>query len=556
MILDYLDPSAPDDYHCDICIIGAGPAGIALASAFADSRFRVCMIESGGFDSDALTHALSEGESVGPADFDPAMCRLRAVGGSCRLWGGGCVPLTRLDMAPRDWVPASGWPIGFDELAPWWDRARGVLGIGPEQAIGDGSFGYQRFTDALPLRTGHAVDRVCYISPVKFQSRYRSLLGNSANITLVLHANLMELVAGTAGNRVQDGRIGSLAGRRGTVRARHYVLASGGIENARILLASDGSHPHGMGNRHDQVGRHFMDHPRCVAGKVVDGDLHSLLRPYNSAAQHRHFPFYRELALSDAVQRDRHLLNGRARPYPVIASTPAGLQALRELRASFRRNDSAAQTDVEATVQEALDTGIPLPSSRPAPAGSGRARLMLRAGMNAGHLAGAVARKLRKRPLETYSHVELMTYFEQSPNRDSRITLANARDAMGMRKVRVDWRLSDFDYASYRTTAGILGEEAARGCGGRFEPEPWVRDPGLRPELAGTAHHLGTTRMSGRPEDGVVDRDCRVHGMENLHVAGSSVFPTGGWAFPTFTIAALALRLADRLRTGLEIIGV
>lgn len=145
-----------------------------------------------------------------------------------------------------------------------------------------------------------------------------------------------------------------------------------------------------------------------------------------------------------------------------------------------------------------------------------------------------------------------MTYFEQSPNRDSRVTLADARDAMGMRRVRVDWRLSELDYASYRTTARILGEEAAHCCGGRFEPEPWVRDPGLLPTLAGTAHHLGTTRMSERPEDGVVDRDCRVHGMDNLHVAGSSVFPTGGWAFPTFTIVALALRLADRLRSGLE----
>ena len=555
MILDYLDPSAPDDYHCDVCIIGAGPAGIAIASAFADSPFRVCVIESGGFDSDSMTHALSEGDSVGPLDCDPAMSRLRAVGGSSRLWGGGCVPLTRLDMASRDWVPASGWPIDFDELATWWGRARAILGIAPNQAIDDGSFGNGRFAHALPLRAEHAVDRVCYVSPVKFQSRYRGLLGESANITLLLHATLTELVAGSRGSRVQDGCIGSLSGRRGTVRARQYVLASGGIENARLLLASDGSHPRGMGNGNDQVGRHFMDHPRCVAGKVVDGDLYSLLRPYNSDELRRELPLYRELALADAAQREQRLLNGRARPYPVTASTPAGLQALRELRASFRRTTDDARTSVEATVQRALDAGMPMSSSCGAPATPRRGRLMLRVGMNAGHVAGAVARRLRNRPLETYRHVELMTYFEQSPNRDSRITLADARDAMGMRRVRVDWRLSELDYASYRTTAAILGEEAARCCGGRFEPEPWVRDATLRPTLAGTAHHLGTTRMSERPEDGVVDRDCRVHGMENLHVAGSSVFPTGGWAFPTFTIVALAVRLADRLRSGLEIVG-
>src|SRR5690606_36260494 len=114
-----------------------------------------------------------------------------------------------------------------------------------------------------------------------------------------------------------------------------------------------------------------------------------------------------------------------------------------------------------------------------------------------------------------------------SPNPDSRITLADSRDAMGMRKPRVDWRFTDFDYASFRTAAALLGEEAARCCGGRFEPEPWVQDPALRPAVMGTAHHIGTTRMSARLEDGVVDRDCKVQGIENLHVAGSSVFPTG-----------------------------
>ncbi len=551
MILDYLDPSAPDDYQCDVCIIGAGPAGITIASAFADSRFRVCVIESGGFDSDSMTHALSEGDPVGPMGFDPAMCRLRAVGGSSRLWGGGCVPLARLDVSPRDWVPASGWPIGFDELAQWWGRARDILGIAPGQPIGDGSFGHGRFTHALPLRPERTVDRVCYISPVKFQERYRALFSASTNITLLLHATLMELLASTGGSQVQEGCIGSLAGRRGAIRARHYVLAGGGIENARLLLASSGSHPAGLGNRHDQVGRHFMDHPRCVAGRVVDGDLYALLRPYNSSELRKEFPLYRELALSDAAQRDGRLLNARARPYPVTASTPKGLQALRELRASFRRPANDALAGVEASVQRALDAGIPTAAGC-APAGTPRrGRLLLRVGMNVGHLAGAMTRRLRSRPLDSYRHVALMTYFEQSPNPDSRVTLADARDALGMRRVRVDWRVAERDYDTYRTAARILGEEAARACGGRFEPQPWVQDAGLKPALAGTAHHLGTTRMSNRPEEGVVDRDCRVHGMENLHVAGSSVFPTGGWAFPTFTIVALALRLADHLRTGL-----
>lgn len=556
MILDYLDPSAPDDYQCDICIIGAGPAGITIANAFARSRFRICMLESGGLESERATQALNDGDSVGPARFDPGLCRLRALGGSSRLWGGGCVPLARLDLAPRDWVPSSGWPIDFDELAVWCGHARSIFGINPRHDIGDGSFGNARFTHALPLREERAVDRVCFESPTRFHSRYRQLLEDADNITLLLHANLMELAAASDADRVQGANIGNLSGRRGSVRARHYVLAAGGIENARLLLHSSSVHPTGLGNRHDQVGRYFMDHPRGLAGQVVDGDFHALMRPYDGDGERQSLPLYRELSLADDAQRQLRLLNARARPLPVNCAAPAGLQALRDLRASFRPLSASNDEGVEDEVQRALATGLPaLP--QPVPADNARrARLALRMGMNPGHVAGAIARKLRHRPVDSYMHVDLMGYFEQSPNPDSRITLGGSRDAMGMRKVRVDWRFTDFDYASYRTSAALLGEEAARCCGGRFEPAPWVSDPILQPPLVGTAHHIGSTRMSERREDGVVDRDCGVHGMENLHVAGSSVFPTGGWAFPTFTIAALALRLADRLRTGLEMVGI
>ncbi|MFC0718197.1 GMC family oxidoreductase [Luteimonas padinae] len=556
MILDYLDPSTPDDFDCHVCVIGAGPAGIAIANAFAHSRFTVCVLESGGLDSEEASQALNGGDSVGTAMLDPALCRLRALGGSCRLWGGGCVPLTRLDLASRPWVPSSGWPIDFDELAAWCRQARETCGIDPRHDIADGSFANARFIHALPLRGDDAVDRVCIESPVLFQAHYTQLLQDAGNITLLLHANLMELAAAPDADRVQAARIGALDGRRGTVRARHYVLAAGGIENARLLLASDSVHPRGLGNGHDQVGRHFMDHPRCLAGQVVGGDLASLLRPYDRDGQRESRPLYRELALADGAQRRLGLLNARARPIPVADATPAGLQALRELRATFRAPAVESANEVEGGVQRALAAGI----GGPAPAlrrGAGRrARLALRVGMNAGDVAGAVARRLRNRPVDRYRRVDLMTYFEQAPNPDSRITLSEARDALGMRKVRVDWRLTELDYASYRTSAALLGEEAARCCGGRFEAERWVGDAAIRPDVVGTAHHIGTTRMSGRPEDGVVDRDCRVHGMENLHVAGSSVFPTGGWAFPTFTIVALAVRLADRLRTGLEIVGL
>ncbi|MFZ7096218.1 GMC oxidoreductase [Luteimonas dalianensis] len=551
MILDYFDPSAPDVYQCDVCVIGAGPAGIAIASAFAHSPFSVCVLESGGLESERRTQALNEGESVGPVELDPAMCRLRALGGSSRLWGGGCVPLTRLDMAPRDWVPSSGWPIGFEELVTWSERARPLFDLDNGYGIGDGGFDGTGPGPALPLCTRQAVQRICFISPVLFQCRYRTLLEDAPNITLVLHANLMDLAASDDAGQVQAATIGNLAGRRGTVRARHYVLAAGGIENARLLLHSNGVRRGGLGNDNDQVGRYFMDHPRCVGGRIVDGDFDALLQPYRGQVARKGQALYPVLALADDAQCELGVLNARARPIPVPA-TPAGLQALRELRATFRRAAPGDGEGVEQEVDRALTAGLPVTLQHAPRDNALRARLALRVGRNAGHVAGAIARRLRRRPVDTYRHAELMIYFEQAPNRESRITLAESRDALNMRRARVDWRFTDLDYASYRTAATVLGHDAARCCNGRFEAEPWVDDPALRPPLVGTAHHIGSTRMAVRPEDGVVDPDCRIHGMDNLHVAGSSVFPTGGWAFPTFTIVALALRLADRLRERLQ----
>ena len=179
--------------------------------------------------------------------------------------------------------------------------------------------------------------------------------------------------------------------------------------------------------------------------------------------------------------------------------------------------------------------------------------LALQLGMGLGDVVKAFAQKLTDRPTVKSSHVDLIGFFEQAPNPDSRITLGTETDALGKRKVCVDWRLTPLDMHTYRTAAKLFGGELASACGGTFQLDPWLDgEASTVPQVHGTAHHLGTTRMSDDPRQGVVDRHCRVHGIDNLHIAGSSVFPTGGWAFPTFTIVALSLRLAEDLRALLE----
>jgi len=319
------------------------------------------------------------------------------------------------------------------------------------------------------------------------------------------------------------------------------VLACGGIENARLLLLSNSTVPQGLGNERDLVGRYFMDHPTGKLGTLVSNASHRLTRPYDRSRGNV-FP---EICLSDEAVGAHRLLSGRVRPVAVEGRVPKGIQALRGLRAAWRPQVQ----DESAALQEQLWAAMKYtPVSTAVNTPKGKGMLALQLGLGIGDVAKAFAQKLVGMPTVKSDHVDLMGYFEQAPNPDSRVTLGNELDSLGQRKVCVDWRLTELDWHTYRTAATIFGSELARACGGRFQLEPWLEGDGAGPQLVGTAHHLGTTRMADDPQQGVVDRHCRVHGVDNLYVAGSSVFPTGGWAFPTFSIVALSLRLAEHLQ--------
>jgi choline dehydrogenase-like flavoprotein len=544
VIIDYLDPHAPGDYRADLCIVGGGPAGIAIARAFAGSPFTVCLIEGGGFSGENRSQSLYDGESTGDLDLDAGTSRMRVLGGSCTLWGGGCIPFSDDDLVPRDWVPDSGWPLRYADLAPWYEKAREFCRIDPAHGFRPGHFDGPPPRRPLDLDPEALVNFVFARSPILFGTAYRDELRQAANVTLLLHANVMELDATADAVTVTGARIGSLDGRRGHVRARHYVLAAGGIENARLMLLSDSVAPAGLGNDRDLVGRYFMDHPSGAIGSVRSADPDRLTRPYERTIGKVRAPLSPEIGLSFEAQRARRTLNARVHPFAVEGQVPRGIRALRDVRAALRppRRDEA--TLLEARLNAALQNG---------PGGAAIAvqqKLVvsaMRVGLHVGDVVKAVAQKIADRPTVHSDRAELVGFFEQAPQRDSRVLLGDSRDAFGLRRVRVEWRLNDLDRHTWRTTTVIAGERLAAACNGRFEPAAWAMGE-APPEVHGTAHHMGTTRMSTDPATGVVDPDGKVHGMSNLHVAGSSVFPTGGWAFPTFTIVALSLRLAEQLR--------
>jgi len=552
MIFDYRKDLLPPRIDADLCIVGAGPAGITMARTFIGKPINVCLIESGGLDSDHSVQDLCQASSVGPQAFDARSSRLRAFGGGSEVWGGGCIPLDDIDFTARDWVPDSGWPLSYAELQPFYARARALFRIGHDFTAG--SFLGEPARKPLGFDAGQLVNRSIALSPVQFGTHYVEELRRAANIQVLLYANLIALDGCQNGVSVRQGRIGSLCGRRGVVRARQYVLACGAIENARLLLLSDSVDPHGMGNRHDVVGRYFMDHPAGHIGQLHTDKTDALIRAYERSPQRAHAPLFPELCVSEQMQRSLRLLNARTRPVAVSGDVPEGLRAVRRLRSAIRRPtriESMASVLTPSSVGHAESSGRTAPARSIQVAGRPTADLakdVIAIGKGVGDVARATARKLARRPAVPSLGVDVDGYFEQAPNPDSRITLGSETDALGQRKAQIDWRLTPLDWHTYRTAARIFGDELARVAHGRFVPAAWLSDQSNAiAGLSGTAHHMGTTRMSADPRKGVVDLDSRVHGMDNLYVAGSSVFPTGGWAFPTYTIVAMSLRLADCL---------
>jgi choline dehydrogenase-like flavoprotein len=552
VIIDYLDKSAAADYQADLCVIGAGPAGIAIARSFIGTSTTVCLVEGGGLAGEDRSQSLYEGSSAGSPPFDAGTSRMRVFGGSCTLWGGGCIPLADTDLEPRDWVPESGWPLRYADLAPWYAKAREYCRIDPEHAFGPGTFEGPTPRTPLDLDPEAMVNFIFARSPITFGEAYRDALAQASNITVLLHANVMELRATDNASAVTEATIGSLDGRRGHVRARHYVLAAGGIENARILLLSDSVAPRGLGNDHDLVGRYFMDHPSGAIGSIRSEQPDRLTRPYERSIGKIRASVASEIGLSLEAQREHRTLNARVHPFAVEGEVPRGIRALRDVRAALRPPTRDEAALVEARLSAALQNGPGGTAALAMP--QNLAISAMRLGLHIGDVIRAVALKVGDKPTVKSDRVELVGFFEQAPNRDSRVMLDDTRDALGLRRVRVDWQLTELDRHTHRVLGALTGHRLAQACAGRFDAAAWTTDPDGPSEVHGTAHHMGTTRMAGDATQGVVDTQGKVHGVANLHVAGSSVFPTGGWAFPTFTLIALSLRLAEQLRVLLDVV--
>lgn len=526
-----------------VCIIGGGAAGITMALEFERRGVDTIVLESGGFVPDEETTDLYRGENVGiPYEFGDDF-RSRFLGGGSNCWGGWCRPLDDHDLERRDWVPHSGWPFARDELAPYYERTHPVLALGPANYdIGHWVRAINRSdVRRMPLPSGRVVDSLSQFSlPMRFGKHYRQHLKAAKHVRVCLFANVVDIETEASGVTVLRVHTRTLTGRQMTVEARLTVLATGGIENARLLLAANRTQRNGLGNANDLVGRYFMEHPRLRLGRVrfrpewqrnklYDAAFHYLNRAVSANGTH----VAAQMSLSHEVQRREGLLNARIWLWSIFPGegTPAAEAIIR------MKHRLHAKVDPRHSFLRDLWT-------------------MARQPVNA--INFVAARQLPNLQLMREMHFKMIKeatfqmICEPTPNPDSRVTLSDQRDPLGMPRVRLNWKLDDQVKRTFDRSIAIVADElSSAGIADVMLDAPlygreWPK------ALEGTWHHMGTTRMHDSPKQGVVDRDCRIHGMSNLYVAGSSVFPTAGANFPTITLVALSLRLADHLARRIE----
>jgi len=511
--LDARKVTAGSSLSADVCVIGAGAAGITVSRALAAKGHDVLLLESGGFKLDPATQSLYEGTSVG-IPIDPKVDlgldtpRLRFFGGTTNHWAGFCRPFPALDFEVRPWVPRSGWPIARADLDSYYAGAQDVIKLGPyDYSIASwrdqGHIG-QPFLedDVMP----HALFQIAG-HPV-LGDTYRKEIVDSPRIHLVLWANVTHLALDETGNAIDHVDVKTLSGNAFHARAPIFVLATGGLEVPRVLLTSNDRRPAGIGNETDQVGRSFMEHVNIAGGPVPLTIPESALAPYSLN------PTTVEV---NGEQRDISL-----QTVALVAPDIMEREGLRSCEITLEypfAPDDRRLPKIYPTVRRGIE--------------------LLRA---------------QGKTVSTVATARILC--EQEPNPASRVTITRAKDPLGMPRIQLDWRLTRDDRLSMLKTLQIFGSRLGELDAGRFRLDIAGysdNDPGdgdaVDFAVNTGSHHLGTARMSAAPADGVVDPDCKVHSVANLYIGGSAVFPTGGANTPTLTIVALALRLADHLDT-------
>lgn len=543
MFIDARNIQKGEIIRADVCIAGAGVAGITLAREFMGAGVDTCIIESGGLKPDKATQSLYYGENIGLPYYPLDTARGRFFAGTAHYWGvklpgqGMGVRLRALDpidFERREWVPYSGWPFDKSHLDPYYERAHRFLKIGPY------SYQTEDWADpesrpAFPF-VGERVETTMFQFARRdiFFKDFREEIDKTATVKTFLYGNVVEIETAESGNAVTGFRVACMNGNQFRVEARLYILATGGIEVPRMLLLSNRVWKTGIGNANDLVGRFFMEHPHLWTGNFIPATV-SISNAMGLYEVHRKngTNVMAKIAIGDKTLRKEKMLNWVTSIHPdfqlsynhYLCHNTLGVSAYREFKKTVMK-ERRISTELLSHLRDMLLDGQ--------------------------SIVRAAYRKLRgtfQRDFERSKHIAvcwLNPMVEQAPNPESRVVLGEELDALGQRRAHLDWRLTPLDIYTFTRAQEILDEELRKAGLGQLIIH--TRSDEIPRNVHGGWHHMGTTRMHNNPKNGVVDEHCKVHGIDNLYIAGASVFPTSGFANPVLTTVAIVMRLADHIQ--------
>ncbi len=531
-------------------MVGAGPAGIVIALELARSGHSVVLIESGGTKPDPQTQSLGDTPHFDPTRHAPmALATRRQVGGASIIWGGRCIPYDRVDFDRRPFIPDSSWPVGHDDISVYFQRASDWFFTGDARfsAFDVSEIAHTTLVPGLPDGDVKSSTLERWSLPTNFGREYRQALRTTAGLRLETGLTGVRIATNDNGETVAYVECRRLDGKRHDIRAKYFVLACGALETTRLLMASDAHHPGGIGNHSGLLGRYYMGHlsgriarvrfstPPRETAYAYDRDAKGVyLRhrlSFSRECLHReHLPNIVSWLVNPEIADPTHGSGVLSFAYLALSSPVFGPRFVAEAirRAAIGDGPRCVWPHVRNMLLDLPATLAFIPT------------FAVRRFICWRKVPGFFVRSATN----TYT---LHYHAEQVPNRDSRVSLAEDRDALGMRRLNIDLRYTEQDVSGVFKAHELWDQHLRHNRCGQLEYFPGDLHRMIWEQAADGYHQIGTTRMAQAPEEGVVDANLRVHRMHNLYLASSSVFVTSGQANSTFMIVAFSLRLADHL---------